>query len=67
MTTRITTQTKDNAMGIILLILLVLLLVGAIPTWGYSKGWGYYPSGLLGLVLIVVLIMVLTGTIPSQL
>jgi hypothetical protein len=45
----------------ILVILLILMLVGTIPTWPYSRGWGYYPSGLLGIVLIVVLIMVLFG------
>jgi len=45
----------------ILLILLVLLLLGALPTWPYSSGWGYYPSGGLGLVLIIVLILFLTG------
>lgn len=49
--------------GTILVILLVLALVGAIPTWGYSSGWGYGPSGGIGLVLIIVLILVLTGTI----
>jgi len=48
-------------MGLILLILLVLLLVGAIPTWNYSRSWGYAPSGLLGVVLIVVVILLLTG------
>ena len=45
----------------ILLIILVLLLVGALPTWPYSTGWGYYPSGGLGLVLLIVLVLVLTG------
>jgi Protein of unknown function (DUF3309) len=45
----------------ILLILLVLLLVGALPAWPYSGGWGYYPSGGLGLVLIVLLVLVVTG------
>jgi hypothetical protein len=45
----------------ILLIILVLLLVGALPTWPYSTGWGYYPSGGLGLVLIVLLVLVVTG------
>jgi hypothetical protein len=45
----------------ILIILLVLLLIGAIPNWGYSRGWGYGPSGLLGIVLIIVLILALTG------
>jgi Protein of unknown function (DUF3309) len=45
----------------ILLIVLVLLLVGALPAWPYSTGWGYYPSGGLGLVLLVVLVLALTG------
>jgi hypothetical protein len=45
----------------ILVILLILMLVGTVPTWPYSRGWGYYPSGLLGIVLVVVLIMVLFG------
>ena len=45
----------------ILLILLILILVGALPTWPYSSGWGYYPSGGLGLVLIILLVLVVTG------
>jgi hypothetical protein len=45
----------------ILLILLILVLVGALPTWPYSSGWGYYPSGGLGLVLIILLVLVVTG------
>jgi hypothetical protein len=49
------------SIGTILLILLVLLLVGALPTWPYSNGWGYYPSGGLGLVLIVLLVLVISG------
>ncbi|HEX2764792.1 MAG TPA: DUF3309 family protein [Allosphingosinicella sp.] len=48
-------------MGTILLVILVLLLLGALPTWGYSRGWGYGPSGILGLVLVVVLILFLMG------
>ena len=44
-------------MGTILVILLVLLLLGALPTWPYSNGWGYYPSGGLGLVLLIVVIL----------
>jgi hypothetical protein len=48
-------------MGTILLVILILLLLGALPTWGYSRGWGYGPSGILGLVLIVVLILFLMG------
>jgi hypothetical protein len=47
----------------ILLIILVLLLVGALPTWPYSTGWGYYPSGGLGLVFIIVLVLVLMGRV----
>jgi hypothetical protein len=49
------------SLGTILLILLVLLLLGALPTWPYSGGWGYYPSGGLGLVLIVLLVLVFSG------
>jgi hypothetical protein len=50
-------------MGTILLILLILLLVGALPTWPYSSGWGYYPSGGLGLVVVVLLVLVLLGRV----
>jgi hypothetical protein len=45
----------------ILLIVLILMLVGAIPSWGHSKNWGYVPSGGLGLVLIIVIVLLLTG------
>ena len=48
-------------LGTILLVLLILLLIGALPSWGYSRGWGYGPSGLLGLVLIVVIVLLLMG------
>jgi hypothetical protein len=48
-------------LGTILLIVLVLLLVGAIPAWPYSRGWGYGPSGIVGLLFVVLLIMLLTG------
>jgi hypothetical protein len=48
-------------MSTILIVLLVLLLIGAVPTWPHSRGWGYYPSGLLGLVLLILLILALTG------
>jgi len=48
-------------MGTILLIILILLLLGALPTWPYSSGWGYYPSGGLGLILLVVIILALMG------
>ena len=47
----------------ILLILLVLLLLGAIPSWPYSRNWGYGPSGVLGLVLVVVIVLALTGRV----
>jgi len=47
----------------ILVILLILLLVGALPRWGYSSGWGYGPSGLLGIILIIVVILLLTGNL----
>ena len=50
-------------MGTILLIILVLLLVGALPTWPYSSGWGYYPTGGLGLLLIIVLVLVVLGRV----
>ena len=48
-------------LGTILIILLVLLLIGALPRWGYSSGWGYGPSGFLGLIVIVVVILLLMG------
>jgi len=46
-------------MGLIVLIVVVLLLVGALPTWPYSTGWGYYPSGGLGLILLILLVLLL--------
>jgi uncharacterized protein DUF3309 len=48
-------------MGTILLIILVLLLIGALPAWPYSSGWGYYPSGGLGLIVLILIILALTG------
>jgi hypothetical protein len=48
-------------MATILLVILVLMLLGALPAWPYSRGWGYYPSGGLGLVVIVLLVLVLAG------
>jgi len=50
-------------MTTILLIILILLLIGALPTWGHSKNWGYFPSGGLGLVLLIVIILLLMGRI----
>ena len=49
------------SLGTILLIVLVLILLGALPTWPYSSGWGYYPSGGLGLVVVVLLVLVVMG------
>ena len=51
------------SLGTILLIILILLLIGALPTWPHSRSWGYYPSGGLGLLLLIVLILVLIGRI----
>ncbi len=51
------------SLGTILLIILILILIGAIPSWPYSRGWGYGPSGGIGLILIIVLILVLLGRI----
>jgi hypothetical protein len=50
-------------MSTILIIILVLLLIGALPTWPYSAGWGYYPGGGLGLILLIVIILALMGRI----
>jgi len=49
--------------GLIIIIILILLVVGAVPHWGYSRGWGYGPSGLLGIILIIIIILVLLGRI----
>jgi hypothetical protein len=48
-------------MSTILLVILILLLLGALPLWPYSSGWGYYPSGGLGLILLILVILLLTG------
>jgi hypothetical protein len=53
----------EVSVGTILIIILVLLLIGALPNWGYSSGWGWGPSGLVGVLLIVLLILLLTGRI----
>jgi len=55
---------RGNVMlGIILIVILILLLVGALPTWPHSANWGYYPGGGLGLILIIVIVLVLVGRI----
>jgi hypothetical protein len=50
-------------LGTILIILLILLVIGALPTWGHSRSWGYYPSGGLGLILVIIVVLVLIGRI----
>ncbi len=50
-------------LGLILLVVLVMLVLGALPTWPHSKEWGYYPSGGLGLVLVIVVVLLLLGRI----
>lgn len=51
------------SLGTILLIIVILLLIGALPSWPYSSGWGYYPAGGLGTILVIVLILLLLGRI----
>jgi uncharacterized protein DUF3309 len=48
-------------MGTILLVILILLLIGALPTWPYSGGWGYYPSGGIGIIVIILVVLLLAG------
>jgi hypothetical protein len=48
-------------LGTILVIILLLVLIGALPNWQYSAGWGYYPSGILGVILVIVVVMILMG------
>jgi hypothetical protein len=50
-------------LGTILLIILILLLLGALPTWPYSAGWGYYPSGGVGLLLLIIIVLLVAGRI----
>jgi hypothetical protein len=50
-------------MRAILFVIVILLLIGALPTWGYSSGWGYYPSGGLGLLLLVLIVLLVMGVI----
>jgi hypothetical protein len=51
-------------LGTILIIILILILIGAIPSWGHSRSWGYGPSGIVGVLLIIVIILLLTGRFP---
>jgi hypothetical protein len=50
-------------LGTILIIILIILLIGALPSWPHSAGWGYYPSGGLGLIIVILLILILMGRI----
>jgi hypothetical protein len=50
-------------MSTVLLVILIILLIGAFPTWPYSAGWGYYPSGGLGIILIIVIVLLVSGRI----
>ncbi len=52
-------------LGLILLIVLILLVAGSVPTWPYSRGWGYGPSGLLGLLLVILLVLMLFNVVPA--
>ena len=52
-----------STLGVILIIVLVLLAIGAFPSWGYSRGWGYYPSGIVGVILVILIILLLTRAI----
>lgn len=52
---------ENKMLGTILIVVVLLLLVGAFPRWGYSRGWGYYPSGGLGLVLVILVVLLLLG------
>ena len=50
-------------MGTVLLVILILILIGALPTWPYSSGWGYYPSGGLGFIVVILVVLLLLGRI----
>ena len=50
-------------MSTVLLVILILLLVGALPNWGYSRGWGYYPSGGIGILFLILLVLILTNRV----
>jgi Protein of unknown function (DUF3309) len=55
---------EESIVGLILLIVLIVLLMGGLPRWGYSRNWGYGPSGGLGLLVVILLILVLAGYVP---
>lgn len=53
-----------DMLGTIILVLLILLLIGGLPTWGYSRDWGYRPAGIIGLILVIYIILILIGRAP---
>jgi uncharacterized membrane protein len=55
---------KESTVGLILLIVLIVLLMGGLPRWGYSRNWGYGPSGGLGLLVVILLVLLVAGYIP---
>jgi hypothetical protein len=55
------TGARRMTLGTILLIILILVLVGAIPTWSHSRNWGYFPSGIVGVIVIILIVLLLTG------
>jgi hypothetical protein len=57
------TALEETVLGTILLIILIILLIGALPTWPYSAGWGYYPTGGFGLLLLIVIVLLVAGRI----
>lgn len=59
----VTNHKKENTMGTVLLIVLILVLIGAVPAWPHSRSWGYGPSGVVGLIVVVLIIMLLMGRI----
>jgi len=56
-------EKEEPMLSTILLVILILILISALPTWGYSSGWGYGPGGIVGLLLIIVIVLALTGRI----
>jgi hypothetical protein len=57
------TRKRIMSIGTILLIILILILIGALPSWPYSRGWGYYPSGIAGIIVIILIVLLLMGRI----
>jgi hypothetical protein len=57
------TSTRRTVMSIFVLVLLLVLLIGVVPTWPYSRGWGYFPGGIVGILLIIAIVMFATGRI----